>query len=411
MKTIKLIAVLLILSGLVFAQSDLKTVNEFKSKLEKIEKEIERSDSAETLNSLSMQLDQLESEYKNEKELLDQSLYPENFKSSITKVRIAIREKRTDFVQKEVLEVKVDELKGELEKLNEKNSSLLSEIKEYQDIGGSPEEVRNLISQLRATLDKRDQLVKNMVDSLLSEFVNQPKSLSEAELQKVYEKIESDKLFYNVEKTVRDNIEFLKVTSLNPENLNEVKEDQIHFYRLWKKLGPKIAEAYSGSKDRSEDVSYINGLFSQWERQLDGEIWANVKAVFDNNSIKVESFNSGEAFIESVTSYIDSQMVKFEEVGYDQSHEKFTKFNEDIWQDELRSTWIPILRDNQMLSEQQYETLQSKMDGWEAMYNDQPTNLWYFAGLAILLALIILAYILGTKSKKQKENNENNQTA
>ena len=57
-----------------------------------------------------------------------------------------------------------------------------------------------------------------------------------------------------------------------------------------------------------------------------------------------------------------------------------------------------------MISTEQYEALESKMEEWETTYKDRPTNLWYFAGLAVIIALIILAYILGTKSKLRKEN-------
>lgn len=405
MKTIKYFVITLILSGLIFAQSDYEKVQEFKNRLLEIEKEIERADSAEALNAISMELDQLQSDFEGDKELLDQSLYPKNFESSIANLEQKIRSKRKDFVKLEVLEVKVVQLEGELEKLNKRNTGLLAEIKKYQEIGGSPDEVNILISELMMSLNRRDQLVKSMIDSLLTDFANKPSTLSEAELQQVYEKIESDQLFYNVEKTIRDNIEFLRVTNLNPSDVSELKEDQIQFYSMWRKLGPTIAETYSGARDKSEQVSHINGLFSQWSQQLDNEIWNDVNAAFANNNVQVERFNSSEEFIENVSSYIDTQMVGLEKVGYDQSFKNFKNFNEVIWQDELRSTWLPILIDNEMLSVQQKETLESKIEEWEALYEVEPTNWWYYV-IPVAVVLLIVIGVLVYKSKSKKERTE-----
>lgn len=405
MKTLKLIVFGLMPLSVILAQSDYKTVNEFKLKLQEIQKNIEIADSIDYLNSLLFHIDQLESEYKDEKDLLDQSLYPENFYSSLSKLRKEIRVKRNGFFQREVLAIKVGELEEELERLNNMNTNLLAEIYEYREIGGSPDEIKRLVSQLRTTLNKRDQLVKNMVDSLLTEFVNHPMSLGQAELKKTYEKIESGKLFYNVEKTIRDNIEFIKVTSLKPADLGEIKEDQVQFFSLWSKLGPKIAESYSGTKNKSEDVEYINSLFSEWEHKLDDEIWKNINLAFVENNIEVAWFNSSDTFVNNVTDYIDSQISNFDTLGYDQSYLNFENF-EKIWRDELKSTWLPILRDNQIISEGQTEILQIKMDEWQINFEEAPSNIGLYAGIFVGIVLIIFAYILGTKSKNRYEKKE-----
>lgn len=124
----------------------------------------------------------------------------------------------------------------------------------------------------------------------------------------------------------------------------------------------------------------------------------------------MESFNSSEKFVETVSNYIDSQMVKMDEIGHDASFEQFTKFEKEIWQDELRSVWLPILSDNQMLSDQQLGTLESKMDKWESLYDTDSINLWYFAGAAVIIALLILAFILGGKAKEKKVGTVNSES-
>lgn len=409
MKIQKLILFIILLSGLSFAQSDYEKVQNFKNEIAEIQAGIENADSLAVLDSLENEIEQLREEYKEDIELLDKSLYPDNFNTTFTKLNNALSLRRNDFTQIVELEVEVDRLKGELEKLNDKNTELLAEIRNYREIGGSPEEIKNLVNELKITLRKRDQLVRGMVDSLLAEFVNHPMTLSEAEKQEVYEKIETGKLFYNIEKTVRDNIEFLRVTALEAADLGQIKEDQRRFYNLWKKLGPKIAETYSGDRNQSGEVAYITNLFSQWEQELDEEIWKDIHTIFIRNEIEIDDFESGEEFVERVTGYIDNQIEEFDELGYDESYNNFNKFTEVIWKEELRSDWMPILINNEMLTVEQYETVKNKIEEWEKVYDVESSTWWYFVIIIVIVILLIVVFVYRNKMKKkplEKEEKE-----
>ena len=402
MKTVKLLMLIFVLSAAMYAQSDYEKVQNFKKELSSFQGKIERADSAAVLDSLQAELNDLKKKYKNDVELLNKSLYPDDYNTSVAKVENAIKLRRTDFTQIEELVVEVGRLKGEMEKLNDKNTDLLSEIKRYQAIGGSPEQVQNLISQLRKTLKQRDELVREMVDSLLIDFVNHPMTLNEAEKQEVYDKIETGKLFYNIEKTIRDNMEFLRVTTLKPDDLGEVKEDQVQFFRLWKKVGPKIADTYSGTKNKSGEVAYINNLFSQWEQKVDNEIWKDVQTVFVKNNIDIEKFDSGEEFVDNVTAYIQEQMESFDKLGYDESYNNYTKFADDVWKEDLRSSWLPILVDNEMLTVDQYEAVNTKIDEWESIYDVESSTWWYFIVIIVVVVLLIAGFVFRKSAKKKR---------
>jgi hypothetical protein len=239
-----------------------------------------------------------------------------------------------------------------------------------------------------------------MIDSLLSEFGKKPMSLNKDELRQVYQKMESENFISNIEKTVLDNMEFLDVMQLNPSDLGELKEDQVQFYGIWSKLGNKISEYYTGTTD---NVTYIESLFSQWGDKIDDKIWQEVNEVFWQNNIEIESFNSSHSFIKSVFTYVDTQIVRLPEVDFDESFSNFEKFYEYVWLDKLKATWIPILRDNDMLTGSQYETLESKIEEWEEAYNVESTSWYYYTAAAVAVFIIVIVILMFRRRSKNDE--------
>ena len=95
-KKLFLIAALIFFSNLIFAQSDYEKVQNFKNQTKKIEQEIKIAASLSGLNSLLKSVDQLRNEFTPEKDLLDKSLYPDNFNSSLEKLTVAIELRKGD---------------------------------------------------------------------------------------------------------------------------------------------------------------------------------------------------------------------------------------------------------------------------------------------------------------------------
>ncbi len=70
------------------AQSDYEIVQDFKAKYQEIEKQIKDTLSLEELNTVVAMIDQLKQEFNVHKELLDKSLYPDNYNKSIEKLML-----------------------------------------------------------------------------------------------------------------------------------------------------------------------------------------------------------------------------------------------------------------------------------------------------------------------------------
>jgi uncharacterized integral membrane protein len=377
MKSLKLSIVILLVfvSGAAFAQSDYERVQNFKNEIAQIRTEIKKASTLAELDSLQFVMDELRDKYRTDQELLDKSLYPENYMSTFANLR--------------------DEL--ELRKLNEKNTELLSKIKEYQSVGGedarSINELRQLVSDLRQSLKKRDRLVRSIVDSLLADFVKHPMTLNEAEKQQMFEKVETGNLFYNIEKTIRDNMEFLRTTQLQAEDLGEVKENQVLFYNTWKKIGPKLADVYMNKGEKAGEVAYITNLFAQWNQKVDQEIWNRVQADLRESEMKLKPFANGDEFTSNLLEYINESKISASQSDYE-------KFESSIWTQKLKAAWLPILIDNGMLTVKQKELMQTAVDDWGSMYEEETPIYWYIA-IVVIVLIIVLIFVPKWKKKNK----------
>ena len=66
--------------------------------------------------------------------------------------------------------------------------------------------------------------------------------MSPQEKQEIYSKLGKENVLYNVKRLLSDNIRFIEITKLYPEDVDEIKEQQEDFANLWKNIGPKMVE-------------------------------------------------------------------------------------------------------------------------------------------------------------------------
>ncbi|MFN3693433.1 MAG: hypothetical protein ACK4UV_00370, partial [Ignavibacterium sp.] len=69
-----------------FAQSDYEIVQNFKNRYQQFEQQIKNAVTVEDLNNLRGEIERFKNEFSTYKELLDKSLYPDNFEKSFDKL-------------------------------------------------------------------------------------------------------------------------------------------------------------------------------------------------------------------------------------------------------------------------------------------------------------------------------------
>src|SRR3989339_2159361 len=259
---------LFVISASIFAQSDYETVQNFKRQHKQIVEAIKNAVSPDDCNIIEEKINNLRNEFEGNKALLDKALYPDNFESSFEKIESAFQSKRTDLAQINILTTQVGTLQEQVLMLNQKNEDLMKRIsdltlkseKDQADIAN----LKKLVSQLRGNINQRDLLVRDLVDSLLVEFIKSPQNLSPKESQAIMSKVNNANLFYNIERTIADNIQFTKVTQMTADDYSQMKKQYTDFDKVWKQIGPRLSSVYLNKKQKKSEIAQIDSLFIQW---------------------------------------------------------------------------------------------------------------------------------------------------
>jgi hypothetical protein len=95
---------LIVSANFLLAQSDYEIVQSFKQKYKQLEDEINKAKTLEELNSVIAEIDRFRNDFVTNKDLLDKSLYPDNFEKSFEKLNLAFVMRNQDFTTIDVLQ-------------------------------------------------------------------------------------------------------------------------------------------------------------------------------------------------------------------------------------------------------------------------------------------------------------------
>ncbi len=401
---IALIALLFVFSGVANAQSDREKTDKFKSSVQKIEEAIKNAKDVNEAKAIEAQIDKLRSDNQADKALLDKSLYPDDFNTSIEKLSTALTLRKGDFTQIHELKTEVVGLKDQVTELNQKNYDLISEIRgltlRVNKSEKANDSLKTLVAQLRASLKERDKLVMGMVDSLLTEFTKDPSGLSETAQTGMITAIKNKNLFFNIQRTINDNIKFMEVTQLNADDISEMKKQQIKFSKLWRQIGPKLADVYLSKKESTQQITQINSLFQSWSNLINNQLWGNVDKVFKEKNVKILPYNNGTEFSENLKSYILDQIKNLPTIGKDQSLKEFNLLSDTVWFSNVKKDWVPVLIENGLLTEAQKDTVEANLAMWKKQVEPPFSFGWLFLPLGAILVVLVIVFVIYSRKKK-----------
>ena len=389
------------------AQSDYEIVQSFKEKYRQLEEDIKNPQSLEELDGIYDRINSFREEYTVHRELLDRSLYPDNFNTSFEKLTNAYNVKKNDFTQIDILQVEVTGLREQLDTLNRHNEVLLNRVEILEKQSKSDKsrlaQLERTIGELRVSLQKRDEMVMNMIDSLLPQPYRE-RELSPQEKQEIYSKLGKENVLYNVKRLLSDNIRFIEITKLYPEDVDEIKEQQEDFARLWRSIGPKMVEIYSGKGDANY-LKDIDLTFTQWKDALNQGIWDAVNSEFSKYDIKLGKFSSGKNFTEAVTSFINDEIKNADVKSKDAAIATYKDFADSAWYGGVKPEWVSNLIDYNMLSEAQKDTIEKKISEWNEKVSPAGMNYLYII-IAVVVIVAILFFFFRKRSGPKTETNE-----
>lgn len=406
--TLVVVIFVLLLSGVVdiYAQSDYEITQNFKQRHEQLADSINNAVDLDECLKLEHSIENFKSEYTNHMELLDKSLYPDNFYSAMDKLVSALEVKKSDNTQISQLTFEVGVLRDEILDLNRKNSALIQQITLLENSSNKDQKtidsLRSLVSNLKSSIKKRDELVVSVVDTLLSKYIASPSNLSEAENQAFINEVKSKNIFYNVRKTIEDNVQFLELTKLNYDDLSEVKKHQMEFANLWGKIDTKLAEVYLNRNDRTMEVRQINGMFDDWSNRIDQKIWQTIDKLFKDQQISLLKYSNGQEFTDNISTFINDEIKNAEVKGSDEAEKVFSVFTYSVWFKDIKPQWIPMLIDNEMLTTAQKDSIEAGIARWQKVVAP-PSFAWIYILVGVVVIMLFLLFFKKKDKSKPKE--------
>lgn len=399
----------LLFSYTVFAQSDYEIVQTFKTKAMAIDDSIRNAASLVELQDAGDKIEQLRSEYLDKKDLLDKSLYPLDFNKTFEKLQMAYDLRKGDFTKIDVLTTRVSGLTEQVDLLNQRNTELISRVQTLEAESKKDKsriiQLERTVADLKASLRKRDELVISMIDSLIPPSYRQKSELSSEEKQKVFSEAQKNNVLNNVKKSLQDNIKFLQVASLTPEDLSEIQKQQDQFAKLWKSIGPMLVSIYSEKKAGTNELKEIDQAFQAWRNALNQQAWNTIRLTFADYGINLQKFTSGKEFARMAVSFINDEIKNIGIKAKDESLNTYKSFADSAWYGEVKPTWVPYLLEKNMLTEGQKDTVENKISQWKSSVSGTDLT-WLYVIIGVIVVVIAVLLIFRRKPKPQSEQNE-----
>ena len=388
------------------AQSDKEIVDKFKAEYAAIEKSIKDATTSQELTLVLDKITILKQDYAQNKELLDKSLYPDKYDESIEKLNKAYLLRQGDFSTIDVLQTEVGELKQQVEFLNKRNNELLVQVQKLEaqreKDAKTIKKLENLVVELRSSIRERDELVLSMIDSLMPPTMRDKESLTIEDKNMVATEEQKDNVLNNVKTTIRDNIRFVKATSLKPDDLESIREQQKDFVNKWQKVGIKLVEVYAEDGNKSEELKQIDELFSEWAAVVKQEAWVSISDEFSLNGIELMNFKNGEEFTNSVLLFVDDELKNLGVKSEEESKRIYAQFADSTWFATIQPVWMNYLIENKMLTDENKNKMESKIAEWKnALY---PSNWWIYLIVALVVIVGAGAALFFMKRKKPASN-------
>jgi hypothetical protein len=392
-----------LLSILVFSisfsqtKSDAEIKADFENGFKSLMKELRTADST-TIGSLTEKVHAFENDYQGNKDFLNKAVFPDGYDGTIEKLEDQLKES-VELANSQAriaqLEAKIAELSSQVDALSKENQELLAQLK---DLKSQVEKLQKTVRQLQDNIAKRDAVVFALADSLFVQYDQQ--KLSGGDMKKL-SSLEKNKVVDHIKQSINENMAFLSSTGLSGLDFPKMLDEQRKFESSWSGVGKKLAEAYVAQKDRAKEIASVDTMLVQWRAQVDQAFWKSLNQLFADDNLAVATFSSGDEFYKNVVKFIDDETNNVGNKSSDQQRETFEAFAYKVWGSKVKPVWVPVMKRNGMLTDDQVNDIDAKTQLWADKV--KPSNtLLYVLGAALVLALLFGLY-MGMKKRPSAE--------
>ncbi len=394
----------LIASGVFAQQSDYQTKTSFEIKYQRIEASLKSASTVKAVDSLKKEIIFLDDEYFAHSELLDNALYPQTYAGEISDLQSMVNnvEQRLLIIENQnerlvQLGKEVASYKSEIAFLNTRADSLNKAISNSQ---ASEERLAALVKRYRENLELRDELIMDVVDSLMITY----NGMTTKKVNELAEKIESGRISGSnpldlMESILAENIEYVSSSNraLSVEDHLRMYAVQQHFEDVWTQIGPKMITAYGGTK-KNEWNSVIESKLKDWRMLTSQKMWNSMDKYLEFSDVELGAFDNNYSFFIALDNFVKEAQKKSEdEIISTESYQDYKKFQE-FWSGKVKNEWSNLIQDTEVLTIAQISSIDDQLSSWEM--ESRPIHPFLIV-LLVLTAVSLGGYILVmAKSRK-----------
>lgn len=379
-------------------RSNSEVKRDFEKEYKAMLKAITDAETPEAIAGVNEKVLELEKDYFPHREFLNKALFPDNFDESMSKLKAAFAysEQKIKAIGESAariaeLETQVATLTAEVNKLSGENTSLLAQLKEAK---AERDELKKVVNTLRDNIAKRDKAIFALVDSLFMQYDKNIQPSGDVQLSQ-QSKLERSNVLTNIKKAAADNMEFLSSTLLSGSDVAKLYGEQRKFESNWNGVKNLIGNAYLSNKEKAREIPAIDTMIAEWRARVDESFWKALNNLFSSAKLNVAPITSAGELHNNIAKFMDDQITNSKAESDADPYEIYSAF-EKLWNEELKPVWVPVMKENNMITDANVADIDTKMQLWYSKV--KPSN-WLLYSLIGLL-VVALAYILYGKMKK-----------
>ena len=384
--------------------SDYQIKTEFEEQFRELRTALNSAYSVDEIDSLRKEIDSLRIEYKEHEELLSAALYPHSFEEHLQQLDtdVKIVEHRLLIIenQNDRLDTLMSELasyESEIKNLNERVAALRSSVANSES---SEKELSELVRNYRNNLERRDQFILGVIDSMLLRYedltANDVSELSEgAESGKVSDE-ENPLVIIN--SIIEENLKILKSSGeeLSTEDYLRMYVVQHRFEEVWDQIGDELAVIY-GNKDEQEWKSNIEEKLDDWRASTSRNMWESMDVYLEERNVQLTAFDNRESFYQALDEYVKQASEESDSKWFTSgNYDEFQNFYE-FWNGKIKNDWSNYVQDGKVLTMQQISTIDSEIVNWRD--NAKPAS--YLMPILLGLSLLIIVGLIVVIARKK----------
>lgn len=344
----------------------------FAEKYDSLENAVTNAQSVAHIDSLVLTVNEFDKVYSDHVELLDNALYPSSYSSEMTALyrrintaeqKLLIIENQSERLSK--LGKEVAQYKSEIDIMNMKTDSLRRAIARAND---SEERLSKLVTSYRESLERRDELVMNVIDSMLVTY----KGMNSSKLQELADGVESGRInpdnnpLNMISAVIEENTEYSRSNgrTLSVDDYLRMYAVQRHFEEAWSQIGDRMIYVYGGdSKKQWENT--ITSNMKEWRMSTSKNMWESMDNYLEFSNVELSAFDNNYSFFVALDKFVkDAKEESKSQILSSDSYDDYKRFQE-FWSGKIKNEWSNLVQDAEVLTVAQISTIDQQLNGWE----------------------------------------------